>query len=176
MAATVTERVIPHRKEQNSQSHNTTHSTTSQESVEGMGRWVWHKLFCMLLGYTSGKSTSLAKEIWLSSQNTFPCERVGYGQGAMLTYSATVERETIWYVGKQLQSKVESEARMPFILLIQRFAESLKRVTLQITHGMPISGRDGYTVEDSSVTHFSCEFIFCEEVWHLHLEYYQTWS
>jgi len=40
MAATVTERVIPHRKEQNSQSHNTTHSTTSQESVEGMGRWV----------------------------------------------------------------------------------------------------------------------------------------
>jgi len=37
-------------------------------------------------------------------------------------------------------------------------------------------GRDGYTVGDSSVTHFSCDFIFCEEVWHFHLEYYQTWS
>lgn len=56
---------------QKSQSYNTTHSSTSQEPVEGMGRWVWHKMFCMLLGYTSGKSTSLPKEIWLGSPDYF---------------------------------------------------------------------------------------------------------
>ena len=72
--------------------------------------------------------------------------------------------------------RVKHDVILLIILLMQRFAEGLKRFTLQITHGLPFSGRNGYTVGDSSVTHFSSEFIYCEEVWHLHLECYHTWS
>lgn len=41
------------------------------------------------------KAQVYPKKFDLDHQITFPCERVGYGKGAMLTYSAIVERETI---------------------------------------------------------------------------------